>query len=107
MKTIEAEAQYVPCKAGILSGVIYANGDVSFCETHPPLGNLRKQSFFEIWDSEQANRLRMQIRAKQCYCTNEVFLWPSVVFQPLQLTKALMATKIGRRKNTAFHGVAE
>src|SRR5215472_14193011 len=51
VKTIEAEGQYVPCKAGILSGVVYANGDVSFCETHPPLGNLRKNSFFEIWDS--------------------------------------------------------
>lgn len=95
VKTIESEAQYVPCKAGILSGVVYANGDVSFCETHAPLGNLRKQSFFEIWDSEQANKLRMQIRAKQCYCTNEVFLWPSVVFQPLQLTKALIGTKFG------------
>jgi AdoMet-dependent heme synthase len=95
VKTIEAEAQYVPCKAGILSGVVYANGDISFCETHPPLGNLRKQSFFEIWDSEQANKLRSRIRAKQCYCTNEVFLWPSVVFQPVQLTKALIGTKFG------------
>jgi AdoMet-dependent heme synthase len=96
IKTIQAEAQYIPCKAGILSGVIYANGDVSVCETHAPLGNLREQSFFQIWDSEAANRLRAQIRAKQCYCTNEVFLWPSIVFQPVQLTKALLATKLGR-----------
>lgn len=94
IKTIEAEAQYVPCKAGILSGVVYANGDVSVCETHPPLGNLRKQSFFEIWDSEEARRLRAQIRAKQCYCTNEVFLWPSIVFQPVQLGRALIQTRL-------------
>ncbi len=101
VKTIEAEAQYIPCKAGILSGVVYANGDVSLCETHPPLGNLRKQSFFEIWDSERAKLLRKQIRAKQCYCTNEVFLWPSIVFQPVQLTKALIGTKFGRAALTA------
>jgi MoaA/NifB/PqqE/SkfB family radical SAM enzyme len=95
VKTIEAGAQYVPCKAGILSGVVYANGDVSFCETHPPLGNIRKQSFFDIWDSDRANELRAQISAKQCYCTNEVFLWPSIVFQPVQLTRALIGTRLG------------
>jgi len=94
VKTIESQSQYVPCKAGILSGVVYANGDVSVCETHPPLGNLRKKSFFEIWDSEEAKALRASIQAKQCYCTNEVFLWPSIVFQPAQLTRALVGAKL-------------
>ncbi|HEV3330996.1 MAG TPA: radical SAM protein [Bryobacteraceae bacterium] len=93
VKTIETNSQYVPCTAGNLTGVVYANGDISVCETHPPIGNLRQKSFFEIWDSEDANTLRAQIKAKQCYCTNEVFLWPSIVFQPLQLTKALVAIK--------------
>ena len=101
VKTIQAEAQYVPCKAGILSGVVYANGDISFCETHPPLGNLRKNSFFEIWDSTEARNLRAQIRAKQCYCTNEVFLWPSIVFQPIQLTKAMVGAQLDRRTSRA------
>ena len=94
VKTIETASQYIPCKAGILAGVVYANGDVSVCETHPPLGNLRKNSFFEIWDSPAAQELREKIRNKQCYCTNEVFLWPSIVFQPVQLTKAMLATKL-------------
>lgn len=93
VKTIETSSQHVPCTAGILTGVVYANGDVSACETHPPLGNLRRNSFFEIWDSEKAVDLRAQIRAKSCYCTNEVFLWPSVVFQPAQLTRALIQVK--------------
>lgn len=93
VKTIETCSQYVPCTAGKLTGVVYANGDVSVCENHPPLGNLRRQSFFEIWDSEGARSLRASIKAKQCYCTNEVFLWPSIVFQPMQLTKAAWATK--------------
>lgn len=93
VKTIESQWQFVPCKAGILSGVVYANGDVSVCETHPPLGNLRQQSFFEIWDSPEAQALREQIRAKQCYCTNEVFMWPSIVFQPGPLAKAYFGAR--------------
>jgi MoaA/NifB/PqqE/SkfB family radical SAM enzyme len=97
VKTIESESQYIPCKAGILSGVVYANGDVSVCETHRPLGNLRKKSFFEIWDSKEAEVLRDQIKNKQCYCTNEVFLWPSIVFQPVQLTRAFVGAKVSRQ----------
>ena len=95
IRTIETESQYIPCTAGVMSGVVYANGDVSVCETHPPVGNLRRNSFFEIWDSPDTVALRDKIRAKQCYCTNEVFLWPSIVFQPVQLAKALIATRTG------------
>ncbi len=94
VKTIETGTQYVPCKAGILSGVVYANGDVSVCETHAPLGNLRRKSFFEIWDSPEAVALRQQIKEKRCFCTNEVFLWPSITFQPAQLTRAFVNAKL-------------
>jgi MoaA/NifB/PqqE/SkfB family radical SAM enzyme len=93
VKTIEAENQVVPCKAGILTGVVYANGDISVCEQHFPLGNIREKSFFEIWDSEEAKKLRERIKAKACYCTNEVFLWSSIVFQPIQLTRAIIGSK--------------
>lgn len=94
VKTIETESQYIPCKAGILSAVIYANGDVSFCETHEPLGNLREHSFFDIWESEQAEQLRQHIRDRKCFCTNEVFLWPSIVFQPTQLARAIAGSSL-------------
>ncbi len=93
VETMRAEEQFVPCKAGILSGVIYANGDVSVCETHQPIGNLRDKSFFELWDSKEAVTLREQIASKQCYCTTEVFMWPSIVFQPVQLTRAFVGAK--------------
>jgi MoaA/NifB/PqqE/SkfB family radical SAM enzyme len=93
LRTIDTASQYIPCTAGVLTGVVYANGDVGVCETHAPLGNLRQKSFFEIWDSEEAKALRARIRAKECYCTNEVFLWPSIVFQPLQLAKAVVGAK--------------
>ena len=47
----------------------------------------------EIWRSHLAGQIRRSIRAKECYCTNEIFMWPSIVYQPLPLTKAL--TKAG------------
>jgi hypothetical protein len=53
------------------------------CETHPKIGSLRENSFREIWFSQQARSLRASIAAGKCHCTNEVFLWPSIAFQPL------------------------
>jgi MoaA/NifB/PqqE/SkfB family radical SAM enzyme len=101
VKTMEGQSQFVPCKAGILSGVVYANGDVSVCETHAPLGNLRQKRFFEIWDSPEAKELRAQIKAKECFCTNEVFMWPSIVFQPVQLTRAYVGANVRVRRSSA------
>ena len=93
VKTAMQQTQVVPCRAGILSAVVYANGDVSFCETHPPLGNLRQNSFREIWYSPEADALRKSVHNKECWCTNEVFLWPSINYQPLQLAKALIGSR--------------
>ena len=93
VKTAAEKTQVVPCRAGILSGVVYANGGVSFCETHPPLGNLRQKSFREIWYSPEANALRKRVHNKECWCTNEVFLWPSINYQPWQLAKALVGSR--------------
>jgi MoaA/NifB/PqqE/SkfB family radical SAM enzyme len=93
VKTAQQQTQVVPCRAGILSGVVYANGDVSFCEQHPPLGNLRKKSFREIWFSSEAEALRTSVHNKECWCTNEVFMWPSINYQPIQLAKALIGSR--------------
>ena len=93
METLARGTQVIPCRAGVLTAVINANGDVSVCELHEPLGNLRQQSFPEIWQSEKATALRAAVAAKACHCTTEVFMWPSIVYQPLPLTKAL--TKAG------------
>ncbi len=94
VKTAREQRQVVPCRAGVLSCVIYHNGDVSMCESHAPLGNIRQRSFKDIWYSEEARKLRSSIRAKECYCTNEIFLWPSITFQPLQLARAMTGAKV-------------
>ena len=100
-KTIDSQSQFVPCTAGVMTGVIHANGDVAVCENHPPIGNLRQKSFFEIWDSDEANALRGRIRARECFCTNEVFLWPSIVFQPVQLAKAAIGARVWKQPDKA------
>jgi MoaA/NifB/PqqE/SkfB family radical SAM enzyme len=97
VRTAEEQQQIVPCRAGILSAVVYANGDVSFCETLPALGNLRNMSFNDIWYSGEAQTLRKSISKKDCYCTNEMFLWPSIAFQPYHLAKTMSRTRAWKK----------
>ncbi len=96
-RTVTAKTQVVPCQAGKLSAVVYSNGDVSVCEMHTPLGNLRERSFKEIWWSDQADARRGSIAAKECYCTNEVFLWPSIVYRPRRLVQASVGARVWRQ----------
>ena len=94
VETVKQQRQVVPCKAGRISGVVYANGDVSVCEIHKPIGNLRQKSFPEIWHSDEAKALRASIARKECYCTTEVFLWSSIVYQPLPLVEATVKGRV-------------
>lgn len=93
IRTARERRQVIPCQAGRLTAVVYSNGDVSVCETHAPIGNVRQHSFPEIWSSEAARALRRSIAAKECYCTNEVFLWPSITYQPAQLLRVMVGAK--------------
>lgn len=94
LENIKKTTQVIPCKAGVLSGVVYANGDVSVCEMHEPLGNLREASFREIWNAPKAQAVRAQVAAKACWCTTEVFLWPSIVFQPASLARSMIGGRV-------------
>jgi hypothetical protein len=95
-RTAATQSQVVPCRAGVLSAVVYANGDVSVCENHSPIGNLREKTFPDIWNSPEAAKVRQSIAAKECYCTNEVFLWPSITYQPVQLVRAMTGARVWR-----------
>ena len=103
LRTAEERRMVIPCKAGVLSGVVYANGDVAVCETaasYQPIGNLRQKSFREIWFSPEADAQRNAIRCKECHCTNEVFLWPSLTFQPLQLVRAMAGSRVWEKPDS-------
>ena len=93
IQTVTQQTQVIPCRAGKISAVVYSNGDVSICELHKPLGNLRAKPFWEIWDSEQARALRASVAAKECHCITEVFLWSSIVYQPLPLVRTMLRAK--------------
>ncbi len=97
VRTIKEEDQVVPCRAGRLSAVVYANGDVSLCEIHEPLGNLREKPFWEIWKSAEAEHLRACVANKECHCTTEVFMWSSITYQPLQLGRAMLGARVWKR----------
>jgi MoaA/NifB/PqqE/SkfB family radical SAM enzyme len=104
VQTLKEKRQVVPCSAGRQTVVVYANGDVSLCEIHKPIGNLRQKSFQEIWQSEEAQRLRKSIACKECYCTTEVFLWPSIVFQPPSLAKAMLGARVWEKADALKDG---
>ena len=93
-ESVKQERQVVPSKAGKISGVVYANGDVGVCEIHKPIGNLRQKTFPEIWHSPEAKALRASIARKECWCTTEVFMWSSIVYQPLPLLEATLKGKV-------------
>jgi MoaA/NifB/PqqE/SkfB family radical SAM enzyme len=97
IKSAEQKRQFVACRAGVLSAVVHANGDVGVCEQRPPIGNLRKSSFREIWRSHHAADMRRSIAHKECYCTNEIFMWPSIVYQPLELAKSMAGARVWKR----------
>ena len=80
--------------AGLLLGLLLTLAAVvtySYYITRQ-IGSLRENSFREIWFSQQARALRASIAAGECHCTNEVFLWPSIAFQPLQLARAWVSS---------------
>jgi MoaA/NifB/PqqE/SkfB family radical SAM enzyme len=104
VETLKQRTQVVKCRAGVLTTVVSANGDVSVCELHEPLGNLRQQTFWEIWNSEKAHALRASIARKDCHCTTEVFLWPSIVFQPVHLAQAMIGGRAWRRPTSLAPG---
>ncbi len=107
VRTITENRQVVPCQAGKISGVVYANGDVSVCEAHKPLGNLRDKSFPEIWHSDEAKAVRDSVARKECFCTTEVFLWSSIVYRPDQLVRGLVGGRVWRKPLPLLAGERE
>lgn len=87
MATLIRKRQVINCAAGDLMGVVDNNGDVRLCELLRPVGSLREGRFVEIWQSKAANRQRRSIRRKECYCTHECFIAPSVLYKPRNYPK--------------------
>ena len=72
MNYIYGGKRFLPCNMGTESCFIDPHGDVLACngmDVKMPMGNIRKQSFDEIWNSEQANKVRSIVKScpKQCW----------------------------------------
>ena len=61
------------------------------------IGNLRDKSFMELWRSHHAGEVRQSIACKECFCTNEIFMWSSIVYQPKELVKSMIGGRIRER----------
>lgn len=69
---IVKEKYYIPCYAGKLNCVITNTGKVYPCEMlNKSMGDLRKESFKEIWNSAKAKKIRKFIKDSKCLCTEE------------------------------------
>lgn len=90
MQVIEQRKKLVPCFAGIIDGVIYANGDVSFCELTKPVGNLQEYGFDleRLWQSHQATTMRNNI--KHCFCTHGCNISTGLMFEPDIVREAVL-----------------
>ncbi len=44
---------------------------------------------------------------EQCHCTNEIFLWPSFTYPPLQLGRALLNSKAWKKSGPLQFGERE
>jgi radical SAM protein with 4Fe4S-binding SPASM domain len=76
------------CRAGDLIGVVYPEGRVYPCELwQEAMGELRAFDYDlkKIWRSGAAEKIRKQIRERNCLCWHQCFLSPSLFFDPLFL----------------------
>ena len=74
LKANDKNRQVIPCRAGSLVSLIDANGDVRACPFLPALGNLRYETFHNIWHGHQASKQFRSIIGGGCACNNDCFI---------------------------------
>lgn len=74
------------CLAGLVDGVVYADGSVAMCEMTAPFANLRDfdMDFSSLWRSAAAETRRAQIT--RCFCTHPCNISTSMSCAPDLLT---------------------
>lgn len=82
-EAIKKQKQPIPCLAGRREASVSANGGLGLCEMLPIVGNIKRNNFANLWQAKRARRLRKIIRENRCFCTNEGFLFYSLLSSPL------------------------
>ncbi len=89
LKIIKEKRQLPRCLAGKQHLVIYSNGDIAFCETLKPLGNLRKENINTLLKSNVAEEQRKMIKNKKCYCYHNCNMIDNYFLNPAHYPKLL------------------
>lgn len=89
MRMMREKKKQLPCYAGKIDGVLYANGDVALCELTRTVANIRdlELDFERLWSSEPANRMRGGISS--CFCIHGCNLTTSMMFNPVVVKSVL------------------
>ena len=93
IETVKKNRFIIPCFAGVLSGVIYEDGNVAPCEIMDySFGNIRdfNYDFKKLWLSPKAKDIKKKIKQAKCFCTYECAMDVNVAFN----LKSLFATGI-------------
>lgn len=91
---------FLSCAAPWLSPIINAQGDL-YCCKHNKVGNIASQSFWDLWNNAQANRLRLKILEEKQLCTcNSCELFYQDAFLVVEDSKLIY-------KNKTYHFASE
>ena len=81
---MKQKKQLIPCYAGNISAVIDVQGNVYPCELYKKMGNLNDFdfNFKDLWFSENAKKVKEEIKNKCCYCSHSCFQFVNILFNP-------------------------
>lgn len=102
LRILEEDKYIVPCTAGLLTGVVYPEGEVHICELDDkPVGNLRRDNYdlSAIWRSEEMLKRLRAVQERKCHCIHQCFLSNNILFNPrfwLPMISRVLCYKLGR-----------
>jgi hypothetical protein len=87
---LETRQPVFPCYAGRMESVLYAQGDVAFCELSRSFANIRDfgLDMAALWASDAARTMRPLI--SKCFCIHGCNLTTGLTFDPQTVASVLM-----------------
>lgn len=89
IRIIREKKQIPKCLAWRAHAVVYANGDVAFCEMLDPFGNLRKQPLGSLFVSRRALAQKRNIQDGNCSCYHNCNMMDNYFLNMFQYPKLL------------------
>jgi MoaA/NifB/PqqE/SkfB family radical SAM enzyme len=80
IELLEKRRKALECYAGSVDAVIYPGGNMALCELTKSIGNLKDYNFnlYNLWHSEETNRMRKAIKRCDCFCIHSCNLATSI-----------------------------